>query len=154
MRSSYRFGSLALALACLLHAGAVRAEEQPKPRTVHFKGKVVEPKGKAGTIALSCDDGKVYPLVEDDGSRMLFAEKSLRGRDVRLAGELVNGDRLRVAGVQTYTKGKLHDAYYWCANCQLAYSGPGECLCCGDVVKLVEVEFDPKGKKPLLLKPR
>ncbi len=86
---------------------------------------------------------------------MLFKDASLLGREVRLKGDLVKGGRLHVVGVQTYAKGKLHDVYYWCANCQLAYSGPGECLCCGDSVKLVEVEVGAKGKKPtLLLKPR
>ncbi|MFO0875918.1 MAG: hypothetical protein U0840_00845 [Gemmataceae bacterium] len=121
--------------------------------TSSFKGKVVEVKKQPGALALLCADGRMFRLVKDDGSMLLFKDPGLRRREVRLNGSLKEGS-LRVSGVQTYQGGKLHDVYYWCDNCALAYSEPGQCQCCNEKVKRVEVEADVGAKPALLLKPR
>lgn len=143
-----------VALACLLHAGAAGADEKAKAKPTAFDGKVVESKKEKGVLLLSCKDGKSYPLIETGASRMLFADAALRGREVRLTGKLVKGDRLEVSNVQTYLDGKLHDVYYWCARCELGYTGPGKCLCCGEKVERVEVDAADKSKPSQLLAPQ
>jgi hypothetical protein len=75
---------------------------------------------------------------------MFFLDRSLQGRPMSLTGRLVAGSSmLDVTAVRSVVKGKLHEVYYWCDNCALAYSQPGACLCCGADVKLVEVEIKP-----------
>src|SRR5262249_4533067 len=94
-----------LALACLALAGAGLAAEE---KTSFYKGKVVRPTeamkkklGRQADLALACADGKLYPLIEDAGSRMLFKDAALRDRPLRLSARLVKG-RLQVVGVQSY----------------------------------------------------
>lgn len=81
---------------------------------------------------------------------MFFKDKALLSRRVRLTGRLVAG-LLDVTEVHSYAKGKLHQVCYWCDNCARAYSEPGACLCCGEPVKLTEVEV---AAKPQLLLPK
>src|SRR5438046_1284295 len=74
--------------------------EDAAPRT--FDGKVVplaDVVAKSGTkldadaapywLALVCDDGKVYPLVKDAGSRLFFRDKALLNRPMRVVGKFV-----------------------------------------------------------------
>jgi hypothetical protein len=116
------------------------AATPPTPRV--FTGKVVPlptPPGQAGPksesrgVALVADDGTTYPLVEDDGSKMLFVDGRLRNRPVRLTALPVPGTKnLRVVFVQTVKDGKVYDVDYWCEICQISASWPGLCVCCGD----------------------
>src|SRR5262245_25901261 len=82
------------------HAAAPFTSPKPedvKPR--YFEGKVVpldDVVAKSGTkldadaapywLALVTDDGKVYPLVKDGGSRLFFRDKALLNRPMRLWG--------------------------------------------------------------------
>jgi hypothetical protein len=149
------------AVLFVLAAVAHGAEKKPAPKEAYFKGKVVslaallkgegvvlDADASSTALALQAEDGKVYPLAKNDGSRMFFKDKGLLGRPVRLTGRLVGG-LLDVREAHTYVGGKLHEAYYWCANCALAYSEPGACLCCGELVKLVEVEVTAPPAKPV-----
>ena len=112
-----------------------------------FAGKVVSQK-KAGQFALATVDGKTYPLIDDDRSRMFFEEPGLRGRSMRLTGRLEKG-ALRVTSVQSVVDGKVHDVYYWCDACELGYFRSGKCHCCGAKVKLLEVEVGTSLKPAL-----
>ena len=153
---------LALVVACPAGAAEKAAKAAAYTGKVVTLASLLEAKGVALDadaapvgLVLQADDGKVYPLVKNDGSRMFFKDKALLGRTVRLTGRLVAGSSmLDVSAVQTLVKGKPHEAYYWCENCQLAYSEPGECLCCGAKVKLVEVEGSEVSAKLEKLIPR
>jgi hypothetical protein len=136
--------------------GAIYAAAPPRrgeERASVFEGKVVplaDLIAKSGTkldadaapfwLALVCDDGKVYPLVKDDGGRMFFKDKRLLNRPMRLTGRLIPGSNLlQVTNVHSYRDGKLHDVYYWCDICSIRGYELHNCDCCGDLMVLREV---------------
>ena len=66
-------------------------------------------------MALVTEDGKIYPLIKDDGSKMFFTDAKVRNRPMRLTARLfANTQLLQVVNVHSYKDGKLHDIYYWC----------------------------------------
>ena len=138
---------LTLAWAVALLLGGVCGGQPPKPPAPAdapqvFTGKVVplpSPQGKPGAkaedrgLALLGDDGTSHPLIEDDGSKMLFMDSQLRNRPVRLTAVPERGTKkLRVVSVQTVKDGKVYDVDYWCEICQISLLQPGKCYCCGD----------------------
>ena len=135
------FALLAASLPWLV-AGFV-ASEEPKQNNKEYAGKVVpltdllEKDGvkldkDAGSLALAGDDGHVYPLVKDAGSRMFFKDKQLLNRPMRLTGRLVaDGKMLQVLQVRSVVNGKLHEPYYWCDICKIKRFEPNNCDCCG-----------------------
>ncbi len=143
-------GVLALSLcpALLTHAG----KAPPAAKSQDFNGKVVpltEVLQKAGArldpdaaphwLALVTADGKVYPIVKDDGGRMFFKDKRLLNRPMRLTGRLIPGSNLlQVTNVHSYRNGKLHDVYYWCDICSIRGYELHNCDCCGDLMVLRE----------------
>jgi hypothetical protein len=148
-RRARRAPALALlaALAFVLGAGPAA----PKKPAV-FEGKVVplaDLVAKAGGrldadaaphwLALVTRDGKVYPLVKDDGSRLFFKDKALLGRPMRITGRLVPGSTLlRVLSVRSLIKGVPHEVYYWCEICAIKRGEKNICECCGGPMELHE----------------
>jgi hypothetical protein len=143
--------ALALGLSPLL---AAQTDVKKEPlKTEFFKGKVVpladalvkfgaklDPDAAPHWLALQSDDGKVYPLIKDAGSRMFFKEPSLRNRPMRLTGRLLPGTNLlQVINVHSYQKGKLHEIYYWCEICTIRAYEAGICECCGAPYEFREV---------------
>jgi hypothetical protein len=127
------------------------AEPSPKEvKTEPIKGKVVrlapllEKFGArldpdAEWLALAADDGKVYPLIKDDGSRMFFKDVRLLDRPMRLTGRLHPGSQmLQVITVHSYVKGELHEVFYWCDVCSIRRSEQKICDCCGGPMDLHE----------------
>jgi hypothetical protein len=157
MRTPYR---RRLALCLALAAGFVpllffRADAAPTEvvKTRDFKGKVVPLTGlleKIGSkldadasphwLALVAEDGKIYPLIKDDGARMFFSDPKLRGRPMLLTGRLFKDTNLlQVLSVRSYVKGKRCDLYYWCAICSIRRNQKQICECCGGPMVLREV---------------
>src|SRR4051812_531395 len=128
------------------------AKSKPAP-PVTLEGKVVplaDVVAKSGTkldadaapywLALVSDDGKVYPLVKDGGSRLFFADKALRDRRMRLLGRLIPGSQmLRVMSVNSLIKGVPHEVYYYCDICSIRRGEKMICECCGGKMELREV---------------
>jgi hypothetical protein len=139
-------GLVAAAVIAGVCVGETPKPAAPAQKAEVFKGKVVRsaaPKGKPASgsppVELKADDGTVYPLVEDDASRMLFLDARLRDRPVRLtAVRAAGGKGLQVVSVQTVKDGVVYDVDYWCEICQISGSAPGACVCCGDEVELRE----------------
>ena len=137
---------------CPILLGAPRQEKRET-----FTGKVVPLAGlveKLGSkldadavphwLALVTDDGKVYPLIKDGGSRMFFKDKALLNRPMRLTGRLLPGSQLlQVIEVHSLRMGKLHEVYYWCNVCSIRRSEKNACECCGGPMELKE---EPVGK--------
>jgi hypothetical protein len=133
--------ALLIGLGPWLVAGVV--SEEPKQKNNEFAGKVValadllDKDGvkldkDANSLALQGDDGHVYPLVKDPGSRMFFKDKQLLNRPMRLTGRLVaDGKMLQVLQVRSIVDGKLHEPYYWCDICKIKRFEPNNCDCCG-----------------------
>ena len=152
-----RRSALLVILAAVLgtvYAAAPFTPSKPtddKPR--YFDGKVVplaDLVEKSGTkldadaaphwLALVADDGKVYPLVKDDASRLFFRDKALLNRPMRILGKLVpNSTLLRVMSVRSLIKGQPHDVYYWCDVCAIRRDEKMICECCNGKMDLVEV---------------
>ena len=133
-----------LTCATFVLAAPVPAADPAKPAAVTFDGKVMpladalkklgaRPDADTTGVALVAADGTVYTLVKDEKSRLLFLDKQLHNREVRLTARVLPGTQtLKVEKVQTVAKGgKVFDVDYWCENCQLAAAEPGKCMCCG-----------------------
>ena len=133
--------------------GLALVSQQPaEVKTEQFKGKVVplvdrveklgsklDPDAAANLFALISDDGKIYPLIKDDGSRMFFKDTRLLNRPMRLTGRLLPGSQLlQVVEVHSYVKGELHEVYYWCDICTIKRFESKNCDCCGAPMELRE----------------
>jgi hypothetical protein len=144
---------LALGATVLLGLSPVLAAAGPAAtQTEYFKGKVVPLAGileKQGVrldadaspswLALVSEDGKIYPLIKDDGSRMFYLDRRLLDRPMRLTGRLVPSSQLlQVIAVHSYLKGELHEVYYWCDVCSIRRNEKRICECCGGPMELRE----------------
>src|SRR5262249_45209445 len=126
----------------------------PPAKTQQFDGKVVPLAGlleKSGVrldreaaphwLALVTEDGKVYPLIQDAGSRLFFLDERLQNRPMHLTGRLHHDTQLlQVLAVNSVIKGELHDVYYWCEVCSIRRNEKlKKCDCCGGPLELREV---------------
>lgn len=146
-----------LVLIAVLFVGAVPAflggsvfSADVKP--VYLKGRVVplagivekfgsklDPDAAPQWLALAGDDGKIYPLIKDDGARMFFKDTRLLNRPVRLTGRLLPGSQLlQVVEVHSYLDGALQEVYYWCDVCAIKRFERKICDCCGGPMELRE----------------
>ena len=115
------------------------------PKTDTFTGKLrplADLVGQLGTkldsdaaphwLALVTEDGKVYPLIKDDGARVFFDDKETLNRPMRVTGRLLPGSQLlQVIQVHSVVKGVVHDLYYWCDICSIRRRSKMICECCG-----------------------
>jgi len=122
-------------------------------KTQNYKGKVLDLAGilakrgikldvdaAAHWLALVTDDGAIYPLIKDEGTRMFFQDPALRNKSVRLTGRIVDKTNLlQVVNVHSYRQGKLHEVYYWCDICAIRGYEKVKCGCCGGPMELREV---------------
>jgi len=143
---------LAISPAALPLLVALGGETKDAAKTQYFRGQVQPLKDvlkKSGValdadaaghwFALVADDGKVYPLIKDNGSRMFFKDAKLLNRPMRLTGRLLGDSHLlQVVNVHSELKGKLHDVYYWCEICAIKRFQAGICDCCGDKLEFRE----------------
>ena len=92
--------------------------------------------------SLKTEDGKIYPLIKDDGSRMFYKDAKLLNRPMRLTGRMLPGSQmLQVINVRSYVKGKLHEFYYWCDICTIRRTEAGICDCCLAPLDFHEVPY-------------
>src|SRR5262249_2480563 len=92
----------------------------------------LDPDAAPHWLALAGDDGKVYPLVKDVGSRMFFKDATLLNRPVRLTGRLLDAAPvLQVVNMHTDKGGKLYEGYYWCDAGAIRENELNQCGCCG-----------------------
>ncbi len=90
-------------------------------------------------LALVSDDGKVYPLVKDSGSRLFFRDTALLNRPMRLRGRTIPGSQLlRVLTAHSLIKGKPHVVFYYCDICSIRRGEKMVCECCGGKMELRE----------------
>lgn len=103
------------------------------------KRKIPHDSENASALALVLEDGTIYPLVKNAGSRLFFLDKRLLNRPMQITGSLVpNAQLLNVESVLSVKEGVLHDVYYWCEKCQLRFTHAGICSCCGMETELWE----------------
>jgi hypothetical protein len=145
--------ALAVGMAPLLAALAGAADAG---KNQDFKGKIVplaklldkfgsklDPDASPHWLALVTDDGKVYPLIKDDGSRLFFNDAKLLDRPMVLTGRLFKDTHLlQVLSVHSIIKGKLHEVFYWCDICSIRRGQKQICECCGGPMELREVPVE------------
>ncbi|MSQ93563.1 MAG: hypothetical protein EXR98_03290 [Gemmataceae bacterium] len=144
---------LALGFALLPIVGGRAGDKKPAEKNEYFNGNVVllsEALAKQGVkidpdqyvLVLQTDDGKLYPLVKDEGARMFFKDAKLLNRPMRLTARLVPKTQfLQVINVHSIVKGRLHDVYYWCDICTIKRYQAGICDCCLAPMELREVPY-------------
>ncbi len=144
---------LTLAFALLPLIGGQASDKKPSDKNQYFSGKVLslaEILAKQGiktdpdqvVLVLLTDDGKQYPLVKDEGSRMFFKDAKLLNRPMRLTVRTIpNNQFLQVINVHSIVKGKLHDVYYWCDICTIKRFQAGICDCCLAPLDFHEVPY-------------
>jgi hypothetical protein len=99
----------------------------------------LDPDAAPHWLALVTDDGKIYPLIKDDGARVFFADKEVLDRPMRVHGRFLPGSQLlQVIEVQSVKKGVVHDLYYWCDICSIRRRSKMICECCGGPMELKE----------------
>jgi hypothetical protein len=147
-------GAIGLALLSALATSVILAgtADPPAVKNQDYEGKVVplaKPLEKFGArldadaaphwLALVTDDGKVYPLIKDDASRMFFKDQRLLDRPMRLSGRVLpNTHLLQLIQVHSIQKGAVHEVYYWCEVCSIRRNEPDICECCGGPMELRE----------------
>lgn len=126
-------------------AGPMRAVESfsgkvmPLDELVAASGGKLDADAKATSLALVSDDGKVYLLVKDAGSRLFFKDKALLNRPMRLTGRLLPGSQvLRVVSVRSMVRGEECEVFYWCNVCSIQRGERNICDCCGGPLELRE----------------
>jgi hypothetical protein len=135
-----------------LWGGGWANDKKSADKNDFYKGKVVpladllakqntkiDPDAAPFLLVLQADDGKLYPLLKDNGSRMFFNDARLLKRPMRLtARKIPNSEFLQVINVHSIVKGKLHEVYYWCDICTIKRYEAGACDCCGAPMDLHE----------------
>src|ERR1051326_9321671 len=119
-------------VAILLVATATGGADAPTPKPQDFRGKVqplsavldkygvkMDADAAAQSMALVGDDGKIYPLIKDDATRMFFKDTAILNRPMQLRARLLDGNSLHVLEVHSIVKGDLCEIYYWCDVCSI-----------------------------------
>ena len=140
-------------LAVLMTLIAQATSAEPETKTVQLEGKVVpmagilekfgsrlDPEAAPHWLGLVTKDGKTYPLIKDDGSRLFFSDPRLQNRAMRISGRLFQDTHLlQVLSVNSVKNGQLHEVYYWCDICSIRRNELlKKCDCCGGPMELRE----------------
>src|SRR5437867_2937495 len=148
-----RFTVAAIAVMSIVLFAPLGGAADKEEKTIQLDGKVVPLAGvleKFGSrldaeatphwLALVTDNGKVYPLIKDDGSRLFFADPHLQNRSMRVTGRLFQDTHLlQVLSVNSVKNGQLFEIYYWCDVCSIPRSELlKKCDCCGGPMELRE----------------
>jgi hypothetical protein len=145
---SFFLSAVLLVLLCPLRAA------EPESKNAQLDGKIVplagllekfgsrlDPEAAPHWLALVTDQGKIYPLIKDDGSRLFFADPRLQNRPMRVTGKLFHDTHLlQVLSVNSVKNGQLFEIYYWCDVCSIRRNELlKKCDCCGGPMELREV---------------
>jgi hypothetical protein len=87
-------------------------------------------------------EGRVLPILQDEGGRRFFKDRRLFHRDYRIIGRVVGGAFLQVLSVQSVRDGKPHEIYYWCDICAIRRTEMNDCECCGAPMELRETPIE------------
>jgi hypothetical protein len=84
-------------------------------------------------------DGTFFTLLRGKFSEALFLDEKLRTKQLLVKGRVFPQTRiLEVSNIKTVRDGVVHDAYYYCAVCEIFAVAPGICECCQGPTELVE----------------
>jgi hypothetical protein len=107
-------------------------------------GVKMDAESAAQWMALVTKEGKVYPLIKDESTRMFFKDASLLNRSMQLTARLLEGNFLHVLEVHSIKKDELYEIYYWCDVCSIRRMEKKTCECCGREMVLKEIPVEKK----------
>lgn len=82
-------------------------------------------------VALLDDDGRVWPILSDEGGRVFFLDKQMLQRRTRLKMKTTSDMPFaQVISVEIEHEGKWRVPQYYCDVCTIAVRYPQICLCC------------------------
>ncbi len=85
------------------------------------------------------EDGTFYTLLRTALSEALFVDKRLREKELIIKGRTFPHTQiLEAISLRSVHNGIVHDLYYYCETCAIRAVAPGNCVCCGEPVELVE----------------
>jgi hypothetical protein len=117
----------------------IRGKVVPLAQLATRAGTQLDSDAAPHSLVLAGDDGKVYFLLKDGGSRLFYKDRELLNRPMRLTGRLLPGSQiLRVQAVHSIRKGELCEVYYWCDICSIKRGEKEICECCGGPMALRE----------------
>jgi molybdenum cofactor cytidylyltransferase len=157
-------GAIALlALVAAFATGALAQENAPRAaplpatvtnalREVELRGRVVclaeELHQKHGAVlgtrhehlwGFAAEDGRLYTLLRTKYSEALFADETVRAKDLALKGRLFPGSQVfEPVTLRSVKHGRLHDLVYYCEVCAIDAVAPADCECCRAPTELVE----------------
>jgi hypothetical protein len=146
-------GLMIIAVALISVVAFSMKSAEPEAKSIQLDGKIVplagvlekfgsrlDPEAAPHWLALVTNEGKVYPLIKDDGSRLFFADPHLQDRAMRVTGRLFQDTHLlQVLAVNSLKNGQPHEIYYWCNVCSIRRNELlKKCDCCGGPMELKE----------------
>jgi hypothetical protein len=147
---AWNWKSLFLALSCLVLASC-GTNDRPStaPSTTTLQGRVT-PGAAPGSMQFKTESGGIYTLVSNRMSSALFIDTNLQAKTLLLKGRVWPERKFEVTGnVRSIHDGRIHELYYYCDVCVIKGIDPGPCMCCRDLVVLVEEpEANPKAQSP------
>jgi hypothetical protein len=95
------------------------------------------------------DSGQCYSLVRTPKAEALFVDTNLHRKVLLVNGRVFPKTQLlEVTGnLHSISGGRTNELYYYCDICSIDTSFPGPCLCCRELVRLVEEPINGKPKK-------
>lgn len=86
------------------------------------------------------NDGVFYTLLRTKFSEALFVDERLRKKELIVKARVFPKTQvLEVMGnLRSVAKGVVNDIYYYCDICAIQTVAPGKCMCCQELVELVE----------------
>jgi hypothetical protein len=91
------------------------------------------------SLVFQANDGKVWFIFKDGGSRMFYKDAALLNRPMQLTVRPLPGSQImRVLSVRSLLKGEPHEVFYWCDICSIKRSEKMICECCGGPMNLCE----------------
>lgn len=151
--------AIQLIIACVCVAGlsqppSLRADQLKEP--VVLRGKVVPLEKILQEVGSRLDrdaapywlglvtaEGKIYPIIKDDGARRFWKDDRLLNRELEITARTVkNTSLLQVVSVRGIKDGKLTELFYWCDICAIKRFELNDCECCGGPMILKEIPVD------------
>ncbi len=85
------------------------------------------------------EDETFYTLLRTALSEALFVDKRLHEKALIIKGRTFPHTQiLEAISLRSVHNGVVYDLYYYCETCAIRAVSPGNCVCCGEPVELVE----------------
>lgn len=143
-------------LLILFMSGAKPPAEEPKPKEVELRGKIVCLAEEMHThykvelfgnhehlYGVKTEEGEYYTLLRTSLAEALFVDERLHEKDLIINGRVFPKTQLlEVTRFSSIKDVVVHELYYYCDTCYIRAVAPGNCDCCQAPVVLIERPLD------------